>query len=357
MKRKNKGIAQLPSVLVWIFVNLVQVEIWSDSLLSSLRGGLLGDDSLSISSDLLLVGSSDHIRGDVLVVLEEGLSSEGSAEDTDWIESEAWSDLNKLDLLALGVILNDLVVSEPDAIVANGEGEDVIDEGLALWMVVGGSESLNEDLLEELPFSGGLELTIERQQWARSQQTVSSHSQLIHSVDVLGVEFDGGSLWGLGKPDIEILLLSGLEVDGGVAVLKVGDLVQVLDAILGVELGLLLGMGQELLQILLQMSESGDGSARGDEEGALLVAELWNVGVGIGDGIGVGWASINQQGLGLGLNRSLLVGNDSLVVEILGDLGLDGGIERGDGILTELRDDGRGVLWALVDLGDLSLES
>lgn len=38
-----------------------------------------------------------------------------------------------------------LVISEPYAVVCNGESEDMVHEGLTLWMVARGGESLQKE--------------------------------------------------------------------------------------------------------------------------------------------------------------------------------------------------------------------
>lgn len=72
------------------------------------------------------------------------------------IEDDSWSNFDefwiKLVLLDLVFALeNNLIVSYPDAAVLQGEIEDVVDEGLRLWVVTRSTETLSEQLFDQRP--------------------------------------------------------------------------------------------------------------------------------------------------------------------------------------------------------------
>ena len=77
--------------------------------------------------------------GDVVPVLPERLPGEAGAEDLDGVHHEARPDLGQRAVL-LG---EDLVVAEPNLAVDHGEGVHVVEEGLALRVVVRDGENLD----------------------------------------------------------------------------------------------------------------------------------------------------------------------------------------------------------------------
>ena len=76
-------------------------------------------------------------RRDVSGVVPQGLSGEAGLEDLDGVEDEAGPDLCEG-----AVLLDDLEVAEPDAVVGHAEGEHVVEEGLAPRVVVRHAEYL-----------------------------------------------------------------------------------------------------------------------------------------------------------------------------------------------------------------------
>ena len=76
-------------------------------------------------------------RRDVSGVVPQGLAGEAGLEDLDGVEDEAGADLGEG-----AVLLHDLEVAEPDAVVGHAEGEHVVEEGLALGVVVWHAEYL-----------------------------------------------------------------------------------------------------------------------------------------------------------------------------------------------------------------------
>ena len=61
---------------------------------------------------------------------------------------------------------------------------------------------------------------------------------------VLDVKFHGGSIGWFGYPEVQVLVLSALEKEHVVTVVELGHLVQLVQVLLGVELGLFSGMGK-----------------------------------------------------------------------------------------------------------------
>ena len=61
---------------------------------------------------------------------------------------------------------------------------------------------------------------------------------------ILDVKFHGGSIRRFGYPKVQVLVLSALEKEHIVTVVELGNFVQLVQVLLGVELGLFSGMGK-----------------------------------------------------------------------------------------------------------------
>ena len=92
---------------------------------------------VSPTDELIILFASELGRGNVFLVLPEGFSAHGAVKDFDREKSESRSDLDEhqfFDIIGLSELLfmlvDDLIVSEPDSIVEVGEGDHVVDEGL-----------------------------------------------------------------------------------------------------------------------------------------------------------------------------------------------------------------------------------
>jgi len=91
------------------------------------------------------------------VVLPEGVSSDSAFEGLDGQEAEPGPDLDQhqlLDVILLRelflLLVHYLVVPEPNPTVEVGEGEDMVDEGFGLGVVLGGVEGMHQQLLHQL---------------------------------------------------------------------------------------------------------------------------------------------------------------------------------------------------------------
>jgi hypothetical protein len=89
--------------------------------------------------------------------LPKRLSTHASVESFDGIEAETWPNLDKHKLIDIVIgcellllLVEYLIVTEPDAIIQVVEREDVIDEWLALWMVFWCVEDVREHLFGKL---------------------------------------------------------------------------------------------------------------------------------------------------------------------------------------------------------------
>jgi len=78
-----------------------------------------------------------------------------------------------------------LKVAEPDAPVEMREGEDMVEEGLALGVLVGHVEALRQHLLGETQHGARLKVSIERDDGTGAFQAVASHAQLGHRVNYI----------------------------------------------------------------------------------------------------------------------------------------------------------------------------
>ena len=66
---------------------------------------------------------------------------------------------------------------------------------------------------------------------------------------VLTVHFDRGAVGGLGEPDVEVFAFARLEEHDVVAVVEVGELVELGELGFGVEFGIFAAVGEEGVQV------------------------------------------------------------------------------------------------------------
>ena len=71
------------------------------------------------------------------------------------------------------MLVENLVSSEPNTVVVNFEGKNVVDEWLALGMVFWRVECLEKHLFEESVVSRRIEVLIEGEKWTRELETVA----------------------------------------------------------------------------------------------------------------------------------------------------------------------------------------
>nr|POE65232.1 hypothetical protein CFP56_34899 [Quercus suber] len=180
---------------------------------------------------------ADLVGADELLVLVDDGPPEGALEDDDRGEDEAGPDLDERD------------GADPDLAVGEGEGHDVVDERLDLAAAGGDAEGVGQELLEQAGVGELVEGGVEGEDGAGALEAVAGEVELLHSVHVLAVQLDGGAVGRLGEPDVEVLALAGLEEHDVVAVVEVGELVELRELGLGVELGILAAVRQQRVEI------------------------------------------------------------------------------------------------------------
>lgn len=77
---------------------------------------------------------------------------------------------------------------------------------------------------------------------------------------VLAVHFHGRSVRRFGEPDVEILAFSRLEEHDIVAVVQIGELVQLVQLGFSVEFSIFAAMRKECVQVAEEMAMSGEGN-------------------------------------------------------------------------------------------------
>ena len=68
-------------------------------------------------------------------------------------------------------------------------------------------------------------------------------------MNVLAVHLERGPVGRFGEPDVEVFALARLEVHDVVAVVEVGELVELLQLGFGVEFGVFAGVGEEGVEV------------------------------------------------------------------------------------------------------------
>jgi hypothetical protein len=76
-------------------------------------------------------------------------------------------------------------------------------------------------------------------------------------VNILAVEFYGGTVRGFGEPDVEILAFAGFEEEDVVAVVEVGEFVELVQLGFRVELGVFAGVREEGVEVVEEVAMSG----------------------------------------------------------------------------------------------------
>ena len=72
---------------------------------------------------------------------------------------------------------------------------------------------MREQLLHQPPMLISIPTTIKHTNPSTAPQTIPGHLQLVHSVDVLYLTFDGWTVGRAGKPKVEIFVATGFEVE------------------------------------------------------------------------------------------------------------------------------------------------
>ena len=96
----------------------------------------------------------------------------------------------------------------------------MIHKWLSLAGVLGHAEDLGEELLDDTEMGLLLKSGIKGQNRPGSLEAVTDEVEFLHGVQVLEVHLDGGSVWRLAHPAVQILAFPGLKEDDVVAVVE-----------------------------------------------------------------------------------------------------------------------------------------
>ena len=102
----------------------------------------------------------------------------------------------------------------------------------------------------------GVERGVEGEDWAGAFEAVSGEVQLLHGVQVLDMHLDGWAVRRLAHPQVKILSLACLEEENIVAVVKFGELVQLVEFGLGVEFDVFAGVWKQGVKIIQEVAMS-----------------------------------------------------------------------------------------------------
>lgn len=210
-----------------------------------------------------------------------------------------------------GLGLGDLVAPDPDPIVRDRETHDVVDEGFDLAARGRDAEDVREEFLDHAGVGVLLKRRVEAQYRPGALEAVAGEVQLFHRVHVLGVEFDCGAVWGFGEPEIEVFGFARFEEEDVVAVVKVGELVELGEVSFGVEFGVFAAVGEEGIEVAEEVSMAVGDAARGEHKDSLSVFEFVGcifVGVcacAVGFLLGEGSVDGSHGGVSLSLSRSV----------------------------------------------------
>ena len=142
-----------------------------------------------------------------------------------------------------------LIASDPDFVVRERETHDVIDERFDLPRCRRDAELLRQELFDHAGVGGFLKAGVEGQDGAGAFQAVAGEVELFHRVDVLGVEFYGGAVGRVAEPEVEVFAFAGFEEEDVVAVVEVGELVELGEVGFCVEFGVFAGVWEEGVKV------------------------------------------------------------------------------------------------------------
>lgn len=84
---------------------------------------------------------------------------------------------------------------------------------------------MRQHLPQQLPLLITIPTSVEANQASAPLQTVPRHLQLVHRVNVLHVTLDRRTVRRSGKPEVKVFVPTSFKVEGVVARVKVGELV------------------------------------------------------------------------------------------------------------------------------------
>ena len=225
---------------------------------------------------------TDLVGADEFLVLVDDGTTEGTLLDHDGCQDKTGSDFDEGDVgLALesgdcgeslgvcgcvlaggldvlcGFLLGDLVAADPDfAVAGEGEAHDVVGERLDFAASGRDAEGLREELLDHASVGLLVEAGVEAEDGTGALETVAGEVELLGGVDVLTVHLDGGAVRRLGQPDVEILAFTGFEEHDIVAVVEVGEFVELGKLGLCVEFGVFARVREEGVQVVEEVAVS-----------------------------------------------------------------------------------------------------
>lgn len=96
---------------------------------------------------------------------------------------------------------------------------------------------VGKHLLEQPPFRLLVPAAIEANDSPGALEAVTRHLELVHGVNVLDVHLYGWTVGRFGCPEVEVLVATGFKVEGVVAGMQVGELVEQVEGVFRVEFG------------------------------------------------------------------------------------------------------------------------
>ena len=264
---------------------LVEVAVLILAVLDQLRLSVLAVSlDVSLFDVLTEVFRAHSLRRDERSVLPKSFSAERVVENLNRLQSHAWSNLDQdklLDVVFFGellfVLIHDLECSEPDSTVVNFEGQHMIDEWFALWMVLRRVKHRDEHLLRKSQVSTLLKCAIKREKGPRELQAVASQLQLLRSMDVRHQELRGWPVRALAKPHEKVFVLVLLEEEQVVAGEVETEVADGLLRFLSIDFRLFLSVGQVVHEIGHQVAHAASDSTGAHYESSLSVLPLLSV--------------------------------------------------------------------------------
>ena len=201
-----------------------------------------------------------------VLVFPEGVAAHAAREELDGVEAEAGADFDQCQLVdvivggeLLFLLVEYLVITEPDAVVEEVEGDHVVDERFAFRVILGRVKRMTQHLLHQLQVRTlwVVESAVKGDQGAAVAETVACELLLIQRHNILYQKLKRRPIRRLGQPHVQIrnLVVSLLEVNEVVAGAVKAQLINLLLDILSLDLGLLLAVRNQQREIINQVPE------------------------------------------------------------------------------------------------------